>query len=513
MSSYLSYFGSNFFRQRLAFSTLSGRPIKISKIGIERQKEKGGGGIRKHEASLLRLLDKISDGCSISVDPSGTVVTYTPGLLTGGAGDFPLVHFCGLERSVVYFLEFLLLLAPFAKRPLDIKLRGLTADHKDISIDTFRTVTLATLLKCLKQPDTSSSLPIGFSSSSLDASASSCMDGLRLDVLSRGNLPLGGGEVHFVCPLLRRLLPFTLLTPGKVKRIRGVAYTCKMPKTAALRAVDSTRFILNQLLPDVWIYTDNPKQDKAGKSPGYGLSLVAETMKGCFLGTDFTVHEGVVGKIKDTLEGRPLLNQDHGGVEAALTSRATGATPITRLLGLAGLTDSSSSSSSSSGMVEPDDSSSDFEEMDKSKEEFAEEEEAMVSSCGHLPENVSSDDKARASSTSCSSSLTEGEWVGRLATSRLLIETSMGGVTDSTHQYLPLFLMALADDYQRSSVRLSRLTPYTIQFIRHLYDFFQVKFSFAESSVENSSESSLECSTVIVKAVGVGFHNLNRKTF
>lgn len=36
--------------------------------------------------------------------------------------------------------------------------------------------------------------------------------------------PGGGGEVAFSCPVRRTLRPVQLTDPGKIKRIRGVAY-------------------------------------------------------------------------------------------------------------------------------------------------------------------------------------------------------------------------------------------------------------------------------------------------
>ena len=44
--------------------------------------------------------------------------------------------------------------------------------------------------------------------------------------------------------------------------------------------VDLARRVLNMCCPDVWIYADHFKGEQAGKSPGFGLSLFAETIKG-----------------------------------------------------------------------------------------------------------------------------------------------------------------------------------------------------------------------------------------
>lgn len=60
----------------------------------------------------------------------GTSVLYHPGLLAGGV----LEHDCSRQRSIGYFLEPLMMLAPFAKKPIKITLRGLTNGPLDPSV-------------------------------------------------------------------------------------------------------------------------------------------------------------------------------------------------------------------------------------------------------------------------------------------------------------------------------------------------------------------------------------------
>lgn len=48
-------------------------------------------------------------------------------------------------------------------------------------------------------------------------------------VVKRGMAPGGGGEVFFTCPIRRTIRPVQLTDPGKIKRIRGVAYPPQAP--------------------------------------------------------------------------------------------------------------------------------------------------------------------------------------------------------------------------------------------------------------------------------------------
>ena len=68
-----------------------------------------------------------------------------------------------------------------------------------------------------------------------------------------------------------------LCGPGMVKRIRGIAFSSRLSPQNANRMVDGARGVLNALLADVYIFTDHVSGAEAGSSPGYGLTLVAET--------------------------------------------------------------------------------------------------------------------------------------------------------------------------------------------------------------------------------------------
>jgi RNA 3'-terminal phosphate cyclase-like protein len=101
-----------------------------------------------HEVSLLRLIEKVTNGTIIEISYTGessllnqpetmklkiaflgTAILLKPGVIIGG----PVVHDCPLSRSLGYFLEPIIMLAPFAKRPLQLTLRGVTTDSADLS--------------------------------------------------------------------------------------------------------------------------------------------------------------------------------------------------------------------------------------------------------------------------------------------------------------------------------------------------------------------------------------------
>ena len=61
---------------------------------------------------------------------SGTAVYYQPGMLTGGS----IQHDCNIQRAIGYYLEALLCLGAFTKKPISATLRGITSDQLDPSV-------------------------------------------------------------------------------------------------------------------------------------------------------------------------------------------------------------------------------------------------------------------------------------------------------------------------------------------------------------------------------------------
>lgn len=277
----LRYTGAAHFRQRILLATLTGRPVRIDSIRAEGSKDHTEVGLRDFEANFLRLIEKVVNGCEIIINETGTALRYRPGIITGGAG---LLHDCGVARAIGYFAQPLLVLAPFAKAPLAITLRGVTNGPGDISVDTLRTVTLPLLRH------------FG-------------LDGASLHVAKRGAPPLGGGEVRLEVPAVRQLLPVSLLDAGKVRRVRGVAYGAKVSPQIANRMVDGTRGVLNDFLPDVWVYTDLHKGKSSGASPGFGLALVAETTSGALLSAEAVGAAGLMPEDLGVTVADALLEQ------------------------------------------------------------------------------------------------------------------------------------------------------------------------------------------------------------
>ncbi|KAK3330402.1 RNA 3'-terminal phosphate cyclase/enolpyruvate transferase [Apodospora peruviana] len=278
---FLRFTGHRAFAQRLVLSTLTGRPIHISKI---RSSSVTHPGLAPHEISFLRLLEAVTNGSVIDVSYSGTTITYQPGLITGtvpGAGassvgdviDHTLPANC--NRGVTYFLLPLALLAPFSKAHMNVRFSGpgviTSATHGtgDISVDTFRTAILP-LYGLFGIPPAR----------------------IELRVLSRscaGPGGRGGGGVVELRFASQVRLPKTLhlnRRPGRIRRVRGVAYCTGVSASHNARMITAARGVLNPLVSDIHVaaqYDPAPLIGDKGAATkkkigiGFGLSLVAES--------------------------------------------------------------------------------------------------------------------------------------------------------------------------------------------------------------------------------------------
>lgn len=104
---------------------------------------------------------------------------------------------------------------------------------------------------------------------------------VELTIRKRGAAPLGGGEIHFKCPVYKNLKTIQLQNSGMVKRIRGMACSIRVSPAIANRLVDSAKEVLLKFLPDVYIHTDNCRGAASGKSPGSNFEILRTEMA-CF---------------------------------------------------------------------------------------------------------------------------------------------------------------------------------------------------------------------------------------
>lgn len=273
---------------RLILSTLTGRAVHFEHI---RASSLTHTGLAPHEISFLRLLEAVTNGSQFIIGVTGTELLYKPGLITGsapgsGASGGVIRHELPAEciRGVSYFLIPLCLLAPFSKAPINFLFTGPGVNTSatpsgDMSADSVRTAILPLYAQ------------FGITNN------------IELRILRRSNASAGGkggaGEVQLVFGHQVRL-PKTvhIINPGRVKKIRGVAYCTGVSASNNARMIEEARGILNSMTGDTYIFSDVssapylPSTDKANPNQkkktgvGFGLSLVAESSTGSLYSAD-----------------------------------------------------------------------------------------------------------------------------------------------------------------------------------------------------------------------------------
>jgi RNA 3'-terminal phosphate cyclase-like protein len=145
---------------------------------------------------------------------------------------------------------------------VDINFRGVTNDNMDISVDILRTVTIPLMKNFMPEAQ------------------------VTFKVHKRGARPLGGGDVYFSIAPVKELSPVSMIKEGKFKRVRGVAFTMKCSNQIAMGIIDKAREVLNNLLPDVYIYTDHSRGKESGLSPGFGVSMAVQSTDGVMMSAE-----------------------------------------------------------------------------------------------------------------------------------------------------------------------------------------------------------------------------------
>ncbi len=180
-------------------SLLSGRQIIVKDIRSQDENP----GLRDFELSLLKLIEKVTNGSVVNINKTGTRLIFRPGMIDCNEG-MPVEHDCHLARNVTYYLEAIVPLGVFGKTLLSLTLTGNTDDNVDQSIDSFKNA-WGNLLKHFG------------AEGSLD-----------IKVEKRGYAPLGGGVVKVLQRHAKRLESVSLVDEGKIKRVRGLLTSAKV---------------------------------------------------------------------------------------------------------------------------------------------------------------------------------------------------------------------------------------------------------------------------------------------
>ncbi len=101
------------------------------------------------------------------------------------------------------------------------------------------------------------------------------------------------------------------------------------------------------------------------------------------------------------------------------------------------------------------------------------------------------------------------EELGVLGAKMLLEEIYRGGCADSSSQSLAALYMSMGPA-DVSKYLVGPLSPYTVQFLRHIRDFVDTMFKLETKSEEENLRTGTD--KVLLTCVGIGFTNLSKRT-
>mmetsp|Transcript_8099 Transcript_8099/g.20073 ORF Transcript_8099/g.20073 Transcript_8099/m.20073 type:complete len:408 (-) Transcript_8099:66-1289(-) len=267
------------FRQRIVVSLLSHRPLLIRNI---RADDLQNPGLKEYEASFLRLIDQITNGSKMEINSTGTQLRFQPGGLMGG----DIQHDCPNSRSIGWFVEGILPLAPFGKENLEVTFTGITDGlcEVDPSVDYWKRST-GQLFRAfgIGVDDDEDEKP----EIEILQRAAAPTTSVENSTMASNNLSNYNGKVRLTCPIVKQsLTSIDWIDPGRIKRIRGNAISCKIVSSSmAARVAYSAKGVFHRLLPDVWIHTDvhTPKRNRCGPNPGMMMVVTSESDTGVTL--------------------------------------------------------------------------------------------------------------------------------------------------------------------------------------------------------------------------------------
>jgi RNA 3'-phosphate cyclase len=262
--------GGQILRTALALSALIGEPVRIENIRVNRPKP----GLSFQHLKAVEALCEMTGGRAQGLAVGSTTVEFHPGELQPGDYTFDI----GTAGSVTLLLQALLLPSAFTGSTLTLK--GGTDVRWSPPVDYLKRV----FLPAVERTDIH----------------------VRVEVLSRGFYPRGGGEV--VARFLRTgtLRPLQVVERGNLLRIQGISYSSNLPGHVVDRMAKSARMTLVR-------EAKIEKEVSRGPSTGAGIVLWA-------------VYENTVMGASDLGErGVPAEEVGKGAAERLLAEMERGA--------------------------------------------------------------------------------------------------------------------------------------------------------------------------------------------
>lgn len=271
--------GGQILRTSVALSALTGKPARIYNIRAKRNPP----GLRFQHLAAIKTVAMLTDAEVEGLEVGSPEVHFNPKTIKGGSFTFDV----GSAGSVTLILQALAPVAAYAPSPVELEVVGGTNTKWSPPIEYVQEVLLPTLRK------------MGFEG--------------RVETVRRGFYPQGGGIAKAFFKPLKSLKPIQRLSQTRITRIRGIAYSCRLPRHVPERMVYAARRILeasglgSQLHFEMEILQQG--EEKCSVGPGCGIILIAEFENGDVVAADSLGERGKPAERVGAEAAESLLSQ------------------------------------------------------------------------------------------------------------------------------------------------------------------------------------------------------------
>ena len=253
--------GGQILRVSVSLAAILTKPLRIFNIRAKRNPP----GLRPQHLTAVKAVAKLSSANVRGLSVGSTEILFEPSRISGGRFEFD----AGTAGSTTLILQSLMPVMSMASGNVEVILRGGTNNPLAPPAEYLENVVIPVLSRMGAE--------------------------FKIKLHRRGFYPRGQGIVTASSKPVKEIKPIRLVGKPRIRRITGLAYSCRLPQHITERMAKTASRILNQHGYDVRIDTEalTPENPKCSPDPGTGIIILAWTDENYALGVDKLGEKGV----------------------------------------------------------------------------------------------------------------------------------------------------------------------------------------------------------------------------
>lgn len=256
--------GGQILRTAVALCAILGKPLRIFNIRAKRSKP----GLRPQHLTAVKSVARLCNATVSGLGIGSLELRFIPSKIVSGNMKFDT----GTAGSTTLILQSMLPAMAYADGEVELELIGGTNNPLAPPYEYFENVMLPVLLGISFDCET--------------------------QLIRRGFYPRGGGRLKCLAKPLIKLKPLVMTEFGKVEKVGGLAYSCRLPEHVAKRMAKSAIDKLGEHDYSAEISEEalGPENPKCSVDPGCGIVLFAKLTSGAIIAGDRLGERGVAAE-------------------------------------------------------------------------------------------------------------------------------------------------------------------------------------------------------------------------